>query len=593
MKGAADLDLSPPSIPTGFGACDGHCGGLVLDWTENATTEGVIAYDVKYGTSAGTMNTILSFATPASYLNALSDASNYYLAIRAKDAADNKSVWSATIGPQALSSDTVPDQVLNPTASAGSALIDLTWDEVTTNTSAGASEATTGCDPDRPVRRDSAGYNVYRQKTPTGTFNLVDADDIFTSATSSYSDTSTSVCVTYGYRVTGIDGVCSSPLEGAPSAMATAASTAVYQPAAPQFAKAQRDGTGNDGDLTWDPVTEDIDSPPNSISVDAYEAYGAVIDTSLGEDPATATYAPMSGGWSCTTPTTCRHTNGGSGVSPPLERWYKVRAETDCVSPNDVGVWSDPFKLGCFFGGTKTFLSPTQGDSVTAGTVPLAVDVSGTGTYTQATFVITDLTTSTVVATIGPVSFSATSPNFSATWNASGLSGPHRVQVAIQEAGGCVGTEYVDVNVVTPVVCCLAITSANVITQGGTKKELRLTYDNFCGVPLTVDQVSLEMTDILGTGAKWKLSEIDGNGPFFTNDPGAVIIGAPHAAPVSPAEVLNPGTHALTNEFSANISDCAGTTNTFDFQIRYTRPETGPTQFTCPFTVTSATVSCI
>ena len=375
--------------------------------------------------------------------------------------------------------------------------------------------------------------------------------------------------------------------------MVTAASTAVAQPAAPQNAEAQRDGTGNDGDLTWDPVTEDIDSPPNSISVDAYEAYGAVIDTSLGEDPATATDAPMSGGWSCTTPTTCRHTNGGSGVSPPLERWYKVRAETDCVSPNDVGVWSDPFKLGCFFGGTKTFLSPTQGDSVTAGTVPLAVDVSGTGTYTQATFVITDLTTTTVVATIGPVSFSATSPNFSATWNASGLSGPHRVQVAILEAGGCVGTEYVDVNVVTPVVCCLAITSANVITQGGTKKELRLTYDNFCGVPLTVDQVSLEMTDILGTGAKWKLSEIDGNGPFFTNDPGAVIIGAPHAAPVSPAEVLSPGTHALTSEFSNNISDCAGTTNTFDFQIRYTRPETGPTQFTCPLTVTSATVSCI
>ncbi|MEE9218960.1 MAG: prepilin-type N-terminal cleavage/methylation domain-containing protein, partial [Acidobacteriota bacterium] len=545
MVGAADLDTSAPSTPTGLSACAGHCGGLVMDWNLNPTSEGVQLYNIKWGTSASSLNSFVSAGSPVVYGGGLSDASNYYMAIQAQDSAGNKSQWSATLGPLALASDTFPLDPQNPAATSVNTQIDLSWDIVTENTDAGASAAVAGCDPDRPVRRDAGGYKVYRLKNPGGTFNLTDTGvGSFTSATNSYTDSTASLCATYGYRITAIDAGCTDIKEGAPSVMVTAATTAVAELAAPAFPTAARDGTGNDGLLTWDPVTQDTDSPPNSVSVDSYNVVTAVIDTSLGENPSTATYNLLSGGWNCTTPTSCRHTNGGSGITPPLERWYKVAAATDCSFPYDEGLLSDPFVLGCFFDGTIIFTTPANGAQVTAGTVPIEVDVSGAGTYTQATFTILDLANSTTES-IGPISYSAGSPNFAASWNGSGRSGQHRITAAVTEAGGCVGSQSITVDVVTPVPCCFNVTSVSAITQGASEKKLEITFDNLCGVDLSVNQFTILTDDLLGNDTELKSAAFDGGADFFTNAGGQAIEGAPFVHVLSVPEALASGTHTL------------------------------------------------
>jgi hypothetical protein len=270
-----------------------------------------------------------------------------------------------------------------------------------------------------------------------------------------------------------------------------------------------------------------------------------------------------------------------------------VRAVTDCVAPNDVGEWSAPFTLGCFFGGTIAFLSPRDGDDITSGTVPIGVNVTGTGTYTQAMFAITQASTS-YSQTIGPVPYSAGTPNFLASWDATGRSGVHQITVVVTEASGCIEVLTITVDVVTPVACCLSVKGDPLITQVGNDRFHEFTLENVCGVDLTVDQVTIQMTDSVGDATKLKAAEFDLNGLFF--DPGGSgddVTSAPLVIPVSGTGVLSSGLHTLTTTYSKDITDCSGTINPIALSIRYTRPETGSTQYTCTFSLTTAAVSCL
>lgn len=597
MVGAPDPDNTPPTTPTGLAACEGHCGGLVLTWNPNPADQSVIVYNIKFGTSPAALNSVVSYAASPAYLSGLIDTNNYYFAIQAQDSSGNKSAFSSNVGPIALSSDTVPLQVQNLSAAGSGTNIDLAWDAVSENTDAGASAAAGGCDPNRPARRDGGGYKVYRLKSPGGTFNLTDAG--VTSAAASgttYTDTGVVLCATYGYRVTAIDTGCSAPLEGSPSAMATASTSAVAQPEKPTGGSA-RIISGGHAQVDWNPVTLDTASPPNTIAVERYNLYHALVDTGASpvQTPANVTYTLVdSNQLTCSIPTSCVHNNGGAGTTATVIRYYKVAAATDCSGAFAEGLLGDPFPLACSFDGTPTFTNLSNGDDVTAGTVAVNLDVSGgTSTYTQAVFTFTRVSDGAVAATITDNTWSGTSPNFSVTWNASGLSGEYRIDAVVTQADGCPRMASVTVDVVTPVTCCLTVTSATVITQGALKKELRITFSNFCGVTLSVDQFSIAMTDSVNRDAKLSSAEFDSVGEFFTDAGGQVVEGAPFVLTLSPVQTLTDGTHTLTLNFKNDISNCAGTNNAFTVTLRYTRPETGATTYTCTFDITSAVVTCI
>jgi prepilin-type N-terminal cleavage/methylation domain-containing protein len=597
MVGAADPDNTPPTTPTGLGSCQGHCGGLLLTWNPNPATEAVSLYNIKYGTSAASLTSLTTSAASPAYIPGLSDASTYYFAIQAQDAAGNKSNWTANIGPISLSSNTTPLQVQNLAASPAGTQINLSWDPVGENTDAGASAAVGGCDPNRPTRRDSGGYKVYRKKNPSGAFTVPGGEDSsFVSLSNTYSDSGAVLCATYGYRVAGIDGGCSAPLEGAPSSMASAATSATDEAAKPTGGTAQII-TGNHSQLSWNPVTQDTASPtPHTIAIERYNLYDALVDTALGETPSSVTYVLTSTGQlTCSTPTTCIHNNGGASNTATRTRWYKVAAATDCSSPFDEGLLSDPFELKCNFSGTPVFTTPTNGANVTAGTTSVALDVSGgSSTYTSASFTATPLSGGPAIVIGTDNTWSSSSPNFSVNWNATGLSGNYRLDAVVTQADGCARSVSINITLIAPVACCLSITSANVITQGALKKELRITFDNFCGVTLTVDQMTIQMTtDPTNNDAKMSAAEFDSSGAFFTDSAGVTIESTPYTVPISPAKTLTAGTHALTLEFKSNISNCAGSNSTFTITLRYTRPETGATTYTCTLVITSAIVTCI
>ena len=597
MVGAVDVDSVPPTTPTGVASCAGHCGGMVMNWNQNPTSEQVSVYNIKYGTSSTTMTSLASSALPPAYISALSDASSYYFAVQAQDSAGNKSPWSATVGPVTLSSNTVPSQVQNLSASPSGPTMNLSWDPVSDNTDAGASAAVSGCDPNRPTRRDSGGYKVYRKKDPSGAFTVPGgADAFFPAASTSYTDSSASLCGTYGYRVTAIDGGCSAPLEGAASAMATAATSASAKPAAPTNTEA-RAIAGNHVALSWNAVTQDTASPtPNTIGIERYNVYTALVDSSLGESPSTVTYALLTGGnLSCSTPTTCQHINGGTGVTATVTRWYKVAAATDCVAPYDEGYLSPPFMMQCLFDATLSITTPADGSQVVAGTVPIGVGVSGGTTYTRADFTATRVSTGTQPSPqpAADTTWSSSSPNFATTWDATGLAGSYRLAALVTQADGCTKSVSSTVDVVPPVACCLTVSAANVIVQGALQKTLRVTFDNTCGVSLTADQFTIQAVDVLSNGTKFKSALFDSDSPFFSDSNGQLFISSPFTTAISPNKVLATGTHTLTTEYTRDISNCAGANDSFIIQLRYTRPETGSTTYTCTFNVTSAQVTCI
>jgi type II secretory pathway pseudopilin PulG len=596
MVGAPDVDNVPPSIPTGLSACSGHCGGLVLNWTPNASSEYVTQYNIKYGTSAGSLGSVTSSATPPAYVSGLSDASSYYFSIQAQDSAGNKSNWSSTLGPIALSSDTTPTQVQNLAASSGGTTINVTWDTVADNTSAGASAAVGGCDPSRPVRRDSGGYKVYRQRNPGGTFNAGDTGvELFTSAANSYNDTGAALCVPYGYRVSAVDSGCSAPLEGALSTMATGATSAAARPAKPVNGQAQII-TGSHARLTWDPVTQDTASPTaNTISIEGYNVYTA--DVLDGVDPTTVSYNLLTGGnLSCSAPTDCQHNGGGGGTAPGETRWYRVAAATDCLSPNDEGYLSDPFPLSCQFNGSISFVGLSDGDDVTAGTVPITIRVTGSG-YTQASFTMTKVAggeTPTTLLDNTPDTSIPGEVRFTVSWDASGKSGAYRLDATVTQSDGCNDSVTpITIDLVTPISCCISVGSIDAITQGSAQKTLLMTFSTICGVDLTVTQVSVLNTYMVTANTKLKDMKFDSDSSFFTSGPGVDVAPTAYVHTLSTPKVLTPGNHTLRMEFSQDLTNCSTNHSKFRVTIYYKRPETGDLIWSCVVNTEDYIITCL
>ncbi|TDI47200.1 MAG: prepilin-type N-terminal cleavage/methylation domain-containing protein, partial [Acidobacteria bacterium] len=109
-KGIQDIDLLPPSTPTGLSACVGHCGGVLLTWNANPPAELVTQYRVEFGSSTGNLNQVRTTGGTSVLVDGLSPTGTYYFAVAASDGSGNTSVSSAEINATNLN-NTVPGAV--------------------------------------------------------------------------------------------------------------------------------------------------------------------------------------------------------------------------------------------------------------------------------------------------------------------------------------------------------------------------------------------------------------------------------------------------------------------------------------------------
>ncbi|TDI31054.1 MAG: prepilin-type N-terminal cleavage/methylation domain-containing protein, partial [Acidobacteria bacterium] len=211
-KGIQDLDLVPPSTPTGLSACVGHCGGVLLTWNDNPPAELVTEYRVAFGTSSGNLTQVRTSAMNSLIVDGLNPTGTYYFAVAAADSGGNSSDMSAEINATNLN-DTVPGVVTGfaVTPSTAQPGIIVTWDALPANdaTVTGASGAG-GCDFDKPVNRDLGGYVLFRESgsDPDTTFpgdDVMQDPATLTEAAIQYLDFEVAACQDYTYDIRAVD----------------------------------------------------------------------------------------------------------------------------------------------------------------------------------------------------------------------------------------------------------------------------------------------------------------------------------------------------------------------------------------------------
>jgi len=124
-------DLTKPNDPTGLTATSGGTDRIDLSWTASTSTD-VAGYDVgrdDNGDSNIDLSEIIASVASTAYTNTgLSPNTQYTYYVRAYDVAGNQSAW---VGPaSATTADvdtTAPAEVTNFSASAGDAVVTLTW----------------------------------------------------------------------------------------------------------------------------------------------------------------------------------------------------------------------------------------------------------------------------------------------------------------------------------------------------------------------------------------------------------------------------------------------------------------------------------
>ncbi len=169
-------DTTPPSVPTGLGATAVSSTQVNLSWTastDNTGGSGMAGYKIyRGGTQIGTSATTTYSDTTTSGSTA------YSYTVAAYDHSNNTSAQSTAAG--VTTPDTIAPSV--PTGLSATAVssnqVNLSW---TASTDTGGSGI--------------AGYRIYRGGTQIGT-----------SATTSYSDTTTSGSTAYSYTVAAYDG---------------------------------------------------------------------------------------------------------------------------------------------------------------------------------------------------------------------------------------------------------------------------------------------------------------------------------------------------------------------------------------------------
>ncbi|MFQ5669546.1 MAG: fibronectin type III domain-containing protein [Acidobacteriota bacterium] len=512
LKGIPDLDLQPPSTPTGLAACPGHCAGILLTWNANPPSELVTEYRVAYGTSTGNLTTTRTTSQTSLFINALNPAATYYFSIQALDAAGNASPPSAEISATTLD-DTEPGLVPG-FAAAGSTAdpgILVSWTPVTQNdnTVAGAS-GPGGCDVDKPLNRDLDGYALFRnQGGDPATSNLGSAlagPTTLNQNAVQYLDTAVVACRNYTYDIRAVDA-CGTAGGNQASTVTTSYTTTV-PPAKPQNVNASESGV-NKNTIVWDAVTADAGGKPTSVA--GYHIYRA--EAPPGNPPGASLF---------TTPIGFSNTNSYvdnyTGGDPPATGniyYYRITALDDCPNESELSAASG---ASCAFDG-QVIITPGAGTTV-FGVQTIQLTADGTDTYVQGSVTVFDETGNSV---LGPLT-SMTYP-FSFTWDTRSLNpGPYLITGAIVNATGCNKTSSAAVQTITTPACCLTQTSTSLASDNKANSNLvagilaNLCQNNLVASAITV---TFNLTD-----SKTKLDDIRWNGV-------SIISGVNHTSPFS------------------------------------------------------------
>jgi len=390
--GVVDMDEDDPNQPVNFTACQGHCLGTLLK-LESGGDPDIAGYDLSWGSSATSLLNVLSTNAQSHYVTGVSGATFY--AARSIDLSGNQSPL-VLVGPSSPSNTTIPEQVTGvaATGDAGATLppernqIHLSWDAILGNTTDLA------CDVAPFPIRDLLGYKLFKgavagfdPNNPAQVLEVWDPNDLPATVTDLV-DVNVVNCRRYFYKVLGTD-LCN--ITGAISLVVDGASTTNVPPAAPTAVSANDIGGGHHR-VTWSRVTQNSDPTPESIVIDKYAVYRAVVAT--GQDPNLATYSQEYSGLVSDPANPEFDDTSVPAVMPGESYFYKISALDDCV--NNESALSLPDEAdACSFGGSVS-MTVVPGISPIVGVQTVTLTASGTSVQSTQ-LLITDMLTSGVV----------------------------------------------------------------------------------------------------------------------------------------------------------------------------------------------------
>jgi len=501
MVGVKDLeaDVTPPSKPATPSLVPGHCGGLLLAWTENPVEDEVAYYRVNYGTSPGAVIATRTSNSNRYYLGGLTHGTTYYVSIQAVDSSGNVSVKSneASTTTTNVNTPSVPQDVVASTDLNGA--VNVTWSPVTTNTA-----SLPGSDPIAPRIRDLAGYRVYRGLSGSfgGASEIANESILKSDPSPNFPDTQVVNCRDYNYWVKAVD-TCG--VESAASARATGNAVSAVAPMAPAGAQAFFSGLG-DVQLSWQPVTQDVNG--RDVFIDTYVILRTDL-VAIGDTVSDADFREID-----RTQGQTAYLDNGGPIPDPLvaTRYYRIQAVDDC---NNLSAPSQAVSPTCAFSGDVGFDNPRNNEPV-AGVVPVTVSVAnGSDTYVKVLFTFRHRTTG--AETTAEVSGSG--PSWTYNWLAD-PPGPYTIYATVYNDLGCGKTAQVDVAAGYDVGCCLSPPNPDtrpiVLTcvGSGNAKCAPIQYEvinNNCLTAVAIERMTVTWTDLTGNNPRLDDVRFDGS----------------------------------------------------------------------------------
>jgi type II secretory pathway pseudopilin PulG len=421
------LAPSAPSLPQ---LDTGHCGGLFLSWPPNPPEDEEVYYRVLFGTDPADLNAQRSTPTPAIFLGGLQQATQYYVALQAVDAAGNIGPPSGLRSAVTVNTNT-PETPLNPTATQDlNGRVELAWDEVREN-----ADITIEAGIQTTQIRELAGYRVYRSEnsgfTPGPGNRIADESVLPALEQPQFVDNDVVNCELYHYRVAAADFCGSDPeTESVRTAEFTGTTDSNVAPEAPLNVEAFLDGVMRFR-LIWDVVRYDVGG--TRIRVDDYSIFRTGF-LPAGTNPGSLSDADFT--YIATVTNATEYIDDPVPVPFGQTFFYRVKAIDACSPPNTSGA-SQTAEPQCVFSGTVNFQAPSYNTVVWPSDWIDVVVQGGAGNYTQLRLEFFHQPTSRVVDN---VSISGPGPAWSHQWvvNPSGiyLTGGYTVTAEVDQDYG-------------------------------------------------------------------------------------------------------------------------------------------------------------
>jgi hypothetical protein len=370
---------------------------------------------LRAGTSPATPLWVWPVSGTVRYVDALSDATTYYLSVVAVDAEGNESAPTGEIAA-ATSNTTTPaaPKELSVAAGGPGVVNALTWAPADRNV-----EPLIG-DPVSPLIRDLAGYRVYRSvggDLPLDdTHRIADLDGVTT-----VDGDLVRACSHAFYTVTAVD-TCG--LEGAPAPKAEVVAAPGPAPRPPASLHVTPIGATNV--VSWSPATADVEGRP--IAPPRYRIERAGPMTWPPEDVNFQTIAIADG--------TLQAIDATFPPTQPGEKlYYRVRAEDECPTSSAP---SPTVQAACPFPGEVRIGPPVDG-AIVGGVIPTTVSViSQSGPVSGVTIKYTH----TIQGTTRTYTASGNGPWTDLGWRGS-PAGDYLITAQVRAANGCIAEKSI------------------------------------------------------------------------------------------------------------------------------------------------------